>query len=140
MKKILVCGGRDFGYTIKGGFKVRDNKAINTAVDFIKSLNPTSIIQGGAKGADEVGLYTSEVLSIPCETFKADWDTHKKAAGPIRNSQMLVEGKPDLVVAFPGGVGTADMVKKAKKAGVPVVEVTGYAEPINFYKGNKTND
>lgn len=46
--------------------------------------------------------------------------TNGKAAGPIRNQRMLDEGKPDLVVAFPGGRGTADMVRRAKAAGVPV--------------------
>jgi ABC-type sugar transport system substrate-binding protein len=37
---------------------------------------------------------------------------------------MLDEGKPDIVVAFPGGTGTADMVRRARKAGVVVIEVT----------------
>jgi hypothetical protein len=44
-------------------------------------------------------------------------------AGPLRNYQMLEEGKPDLVVAFPGGGGTKDMVRRAVKAGVSVHEV-----------------
>jgi hypothetical protein len=47
-----------------------------------------------------------------------------KAAGPIRNQRMIDEGKPDLVIAFPGGRGTADMVSRAKKAGIPVQEIT----------------
>jgi len=55
--------------------------------------------------------------------FLANWRTHGKAAGPIRNQQMLDEGRPHLVVAFPGGTGTADMVRRAKAAGVPVMEV-----------------
>ena len=56
--------------------------------------------------------------------FPADWIRHGRAAGPIRNEQMLREGCPDLVVAFhddPGlGRGTADMVRRALAAGVPV--------------------
>lgn len=43
-----------------------------------------------------------------------------KSAGPIRNQTMLDDGKPDLVLAFPGGRGTADMVAKAEKHGIPV--------------------
>lgn len=43
--------------------------------------------------------------------------------GPLRNQRMLEEGKPDLVVAFPGGGGTKDMVRRAAKAGVPIHEV-----------------
>ena len=44
-------------------------------------------------------------------------------AGPRRNARMLAEGKPDLVVAFPGGRGTADMVSKARAAKVEVMEI-----------------
>lgn len=51
------------------------------------------------------------------------WKDHGKAAGPIRNQLMLDDFKPDLVVAFPGGKGTADMVKKAQDAGVTVILV-----------------
>lgn len=61
-----------------------------------------------------------EVIERP---FPADWVTLGKAAGPIRNQQMLDEAKPDWVVAFPGGNGTADMVRRARKAGVKIVEV-----------------
>jgi hypothetical protein len=50
----------------------------------------------------------------------ADWNTHGRAAGPIRNQRMLDEVKPELVVAFPGGRGTADMVRRAREAGVNV--------------------
>jgi hypothetical protein len=56
--------------------------------------------------------------------FPADWNTHGKAAGPIRNRQMLKEGKPDVVLAFHEDLGrskgTADMVRAAKAAGIAV--------------------
>jgi len=52
--------------------------------------------------------------------FPADWSRHGKSAGPIRNRQMLIEGRPDIVVAFPGGKGTANMIKQAVEAGVKV--------------------
>ncbi|HVM95122.1 MAG TPA: hypothetical protein VMT89_01980, partial [Candidatus Acidoferrales bacterium] len=55
--------------------------------------------------------------------FMADWRRNGRAAGPIRNQQMLTEGKPDLVVAFPGGRGTRDMVNKAKAANVAVTVI-----------------
>ena len=44
-------------------------------------------------------------------------------AGPIRNQEMLDKGKPDLVIAFPGGKGTADMVGRALRTGVFVYRV-----------------
>ena len=57
---------------------------------------------------------------MPVSIYPADWDKHGKAAGPIRNKQMIDEGKPDLVIAFPGGRGTAGAVRLAKFAGVTV--------------------
>lgn len=57
------------------------------------------------------------------EEYPADWKRYGMAAGPIRNRRMLKEGKPDIVIAFAGGRGTADMVRQAKAAGVPVVKV-----------------
>ena len=61
---------------------------------------------------------------VPCRVYPADWKANAKAAGPIRNAEMLADFKPDTVIAFPGGRGTADMVRKAKAAGVRVIEVT----------------
>lgn len=52
-----------------------------------------------------------------------------KAAGPIRNQHMIDTAKPDLVVSFPGGAGTADMVRRAKAAGVRVIEVEPRLRP-----------
>jgi hypothetical protein len=52
--------------------------------------------------------------------YKAEWDKHGRAAGPIRNQQMLDDGKPDLVLAFAGGRGTDDMCRRAREAGIEV--------------------
>jgi hypothetical protein len=58
------------------------------------------------------------VRGVDIRTFSADWDKLGAAAGPVRNQKMLVEGRPDLVVAFPGGKGTADMVRRSERAGI----------------------
>jgi hypothetical protein len=63
-------------------------------------------------------------IGVPCDVYEADWISLGRKAGPIRNQRMLEEGKPDLVMAFPGGRGTADMVRRGKEAGVEVIEVT----------------
>lgn len=55
--------------------------------------------------------------------FLANWGKFGNAAGPIRNAEMLSEGKPDLVLAFPGGAGTRDMINRSLKAGVTVWKV-----------------
>lgn len=82
----------------------------------------TEIIEGGARGADSLGAQYAEEVGIPSRRFPALWGTYGKAAGPIRNTQMLKEGAPDLVVAFlaPNSRGTKHMISIAEKAGVPV--------------------
>lgn len=80
------------------------------------------IVHGAARGADTIARLVAEDLGLATEAHPADWKKHGKAAGPIRNQEMLDSGI-DLVIAFPGGNGTADMVKRARQAGVEVVEV-----------------
>lgn len=89
------------------------------------------VIEGGAPGADTAAAEWHRAFyghrPDQHEQYPADWEKHGKAAGPIRNQQMLDEGKPDIVFAFknefgvrswPRG-GTEDMVARAKAAGIP---------------------
>lgn len=112
--RVLVCGGRD--YADRGRlFSVLDQAN--------KKLGVETIIEGGASGADRLARLWAQSAGIPVETFFADWETCGKAAGPIRNGKMLAEGKPGIVVAFPGGRGTTNMVQLAEMAGVRVVKI-----------------
>lgn len=104
--KVIVCEGRDFD----------DYVFLQGKLD---GLGVTSLVEGGAFGADRLARNWAEERGIPVLTYFADWSKYGKAAGPIRNQQMLGED-PDLVVVFPGGKGTADMVKKAKQKGTEV--------------------
>lgn len=85
------------------------------------------VIEGGARGADSMSREACLRLKVSVIEILADWATHGRAAGPIRNQRMLDMG-PDLVVAFHKNIdqskGTRDMVNRAKKAGVPVRVVT----------------
>lgn len=111
----LVCGGRDFA-----------DKAMfdNAMGDLIHMKGcPRAIIHGGAPGADSLAHLWAARHGTTGIAFPADWNKHGKAAGPIRNQEMIDHGKPNLVVAFPGGRGTADMVQKAKTAGIDVAEI-----------------
>lgn len=135
--RILVCGGRDFGWKVVDRCKVINEEEIaflKRSLDELAAKHSSlyveddnwlpmdiTIITGGAPGADCWAFEWAVVNWADSREFPADWKKHGRAAGPIRNSQMLVEGKPDLVVAFPGGVGTADMVKKAKRAKIPTI-------------------
>lgn len=83
-----------------------------------------TIIHGAARGADSLADFIGHNLGCRVEPFPAQWEKYHRAAGPIRNTQMLVEGKPDRVLAFHRDIahskGTADMVKQALKAHLPV--------------------
>lgn len=82
------------------------------------------LIHGCATGADIMAGEWAKANGIPVLEYPALWKLHNKRAGPIRNVQMLEEGNPDLVVAFPGGRGTAHMVGIAKpKLFVEVIEL-----------------
>lgn len=124
--RILVCGGRDFDdwellfnslvYEIEKRAKSRPEINFN-----LHGIEGVTIISGMARGADSLAAdfaVRNRMLLMP---FPADWKKYGKSAGFIRNQQMLDEGQPDLVIAFSGGRGTADMVNRAKKAGVEVV-------------------
>lgn len=136
---VLVCGGRGFGNVPSwcDRFSLEHNRLSRQAeqerqllVETLNALNPkpTLIIHGAASGADSHAAKWAKSTGIPDLPFKANWYPNgfgklDKSAGPRRNQQMINEGKPDLVVAFTGGNGTADMLAKARAAGVDVIEV-----------------
>ena len=104
--RVIVTGGRRF----------RDAYVAHRALDTCK---PTVVVQGGANGADRLAREWARIHKVPCITFHANWSVAGAKAGPIRNSEMIAAGA-DLVLAFPGGYGTADCVKKARAAGIEV--------------------
>jgi hypothetical protein len=112
--RLLVCGGRDYSDT------ARVDEVLG-AIHRTRGIG--AIIHGGAKGADRLAGWWGANHRVRVLVFEADWNSHGKAAGPIRNKQMIEEGKPDAVVAFPGGRGTANMIGQAKAAGLKVWEL-----------------
>lgn len=114
--KVLVCGGRDF----------TDSALVSRYLNAIfenSDLNePLLLIHGDcATGADWLAdEWAQKCGSVQVVRCPANWKLGKKA-GPLRNEAML-ELKPDVVIAFPGGKGTADMVRRAKQKHVRVIE------------------
>lgn len=106
--RIVVTGGRDF---VDRDF----------LFSVLKELDITFMAFGDAKGADALAKEYAVENKIRYLVFVADWVTHGKAAGPIRNEKMLASIKPDLVVAFRGGKGTEDCVRTAMKKEIPVL-------------------
>lgn len=115
--RVLVCGSRNYG------FKLHERDHVFGVIEeFTAPASEITIIHGAAKGVDTAAGYWAKLTNNNCLVFPADWAKHGKAAGPIRNKQMLDEGKPDLVIAFlaPNSRGTKNMIEQAERAGVPV--------------------
>jgi hypothetical protein len=117
--RVLVTGSRTWS-DAELVFSVLDHWNETVGID--------TIIEGCALGADQMAYEWARERNVGCESYPADWHNFGKSAGPRRNSQMLIEGKPDLVIAFHddlrNSVGTGDMVHKAVKAGIEVVPVS----------------
>jgi hypothetical protein len=109
--RLLVCGGRDFS----------DAALLERTLDAIHSETPvTVLVHGAARGADTLAAQWAKSRGVEALAFPADWERDGKAAGHLRNARMLEEGRPDAILVFPGGRGTADMVARSRRAGLPV--------------------
>jgi hypothetical protein len=113
-KTILACGSREW----------RDSSAVH----LVLMCEPHQqgwdehrirVLHGDARGADRMAAASAIQLGYDVVAFPADWETHGKRAGILRNLQMLDE-RPDLVVAFGDGRGTSHTVGEAEKRGIPV--------------------
>lgn len=103
---VIVTGGRDYG----------DARHVQRVLD---EEYPILVVQGGARGADELARKWAETNGVACCTFHAHWRTQGPSAGGRRNGAMLVfMPNIDKVIAFPGGSGTADMVSRTIRHGV----------------------
>lgn len=101
--KALVCGGRD--YMNRGHvFHVLD------------MFMPDEIVCGGASGADDLAMAWARKKGRTAHVYYPNWEELGRAAGPVRNQDMLDKEKPDIVIVFPGGRGTDDMIRRAQKS------------------------
>lgn len=107
---VLVCGGRDY----------RDYTRI---YEVLYGMEIDCIVHGDAHGVDRIAGQWAQAQGKPVIVIPAQWDYYGKYAGPVRNAWMLQYIKVTRVVAFPGGRGTANMVKLAREAGIPVTQI-----------------
>jgi len=125
--RVVVTGGRDFA----------DASLVERALSAVHRKHGIAVlIEGEATGADTLSKLWAERNGVEVAPYPAKWTdlSHPDAvirkrrdgtqydakAGGRRNQQMIEHGKPSVAVAFPGGTGTADMVRKLKKAAIPV--------------------
>jgi predicted Rossmann-fold nucleotide-binding protein len=111
--RVLICGGRDY----------QDWHSVASVLQRLHDRSPIGlIIHGCDPGAATLAVRWAAQARVPTSGFDADFHS-RPAAERLRNERMVRESKPDLVVAFPGGEGTADLISRATAAGVPVRQV-----------------
>ncbi|WP_013627348.1 DUF2493 domain-containing protein [Rubinisphaera brasiliensis] len=108
--RVLITGGRNFD----------NHELLETTLDAVHASAPLSVlIHGAANGADTLAGEWASRNGIEVVACPADWKRYGRAAGPIRNRAMF-DLAPDLLVAFPGGKGTADMISAAEQKEIPI--------------------
>ena len=115
--KVLVCGDRNW----------TNREAIRAWLCKLQDWDYTTVIEGEARGADTIAKEEAQRIGMRVLKYPAQWNTYGRAAGPIRNREML-DQCPDLVLAFHSDLskskGTADCVREARKRGIKVEVVT----------------
>lgn len=126
----VVCGGRNFV----------DTAHMCTALDELQAQHPcTLLMTGGAAGAAFIADRWAEHRGIDRLVIPTNWERDGSAGGPIRNTRLAqlahiiarVAQEDVRLIAFPGGQGTADMCRKARAMGIPVVEPMGESAPVS---------
>ncbi len=115
---VLVTGGRDF----------RDTKRLFAVLDRLHAERKfTFLVHGDAAGADQMAHRWCKRAGVQPVAMEALWDAEGKSSGLRRNKRMLEFTKPELCIAFPGGRGTANMMRIAREAGVELIDVEDIA-------------
>lgn len=109
--RIVVTGGRNY-QDAEGVWEV------------LNLLRPLEVAHGKCPtGVDSFTADWCRMSGTPVQEFPANWERYGRSAGPLRNTTMLFQFKPNLVVVFPGGAGTRSCLEYAKKYLLPVVLV-----------------
>jgi hypothetical protein len=112
--KLIIAGSRDR--------QVSDPEICRAVVDLLAGFpdlgEVTELLNGDAKGVDECAARWAEARGIPVTKFPPDWKNYGKGAGPMRNQEMCNAG--DVLIAFYGGKGTVDMIRRAHKRGLKI--------------------
>ncbi len=115
-RRVLVCGPTDF----------EDWDAVKVA---LRSCRPSTVLHGHALGVDHLASLYAQLFRVNEMRFPAQWHTHGIEAAAIRNEQMFVYGKPDLVLVFPGGVHCEDLQRRARAEHIPVKTIPASVAP-----------
>jgi SLT domain-containing protein len=122
--RVLVCGGRNYD-------NYEHMATVLSAIQITHDVFEV-IIHGAAKGADLCADTYARRHNIPVLAFEADWKLYGRSAGPRRNKRMIEEGKPDMVIAFDGKTGTANMIDQAKRTGIELFDARSHVAAVAF--------
>ena len=112
--RVLVCGGLMYS----------DRKRIfDVLSELHRERGIEVILHGGASGADLLSVAWADKNGLKAIGFPANWGRDGKLAALRRNQKIIAEGRPNLLLAFPGGKGTAEMVRFAREHELPVIEI-----------------
>ena len=118
----------DMRVLVTGSRKITPENAeyVRSVLGLFKTFHPRDrivIVEGGAQGVDLIASMWASAEGVATEKHTADWASYGKRAGSIRNQEMVDRGAT-VCIAFPGpgSVGTWDCVRRARKAGIRVVE------------------
>lgn len=113
-----------FVVAVTGGRKYQNKARVWAELDALYREHANMVlVVGDATGADCFARAWATARGVPLRVYKANWALYDKAAGPIRNQEMLDDAQPNLLVAFPGQSGTADCTCRAQTMGIHVLVV-----------------
>ena len=126
MNLLCVTGGREF----------TDSKLVWDKLDVANSHQLVdALVNGGARGVDTFARNWALDRRIDIIDVPAIWDNYGKSAGPRRNRLMarLIAPHISMLVAFPGGVGTANMIANARQLKIAVFEYSEDGDLVNVH-------
>jgi hypothetical protein len=112
--RIIVSGGRSHC----------DLELVQRELTKLHLRMPIDVVIHGCCGARAGAIeHWARLQGLGVVRYPPNWERFGHRGEILRNSFMLKDSRPDLVVAFPGGHGTADLVQRARNAGVMVLEI-----------------
>lgn len=115
----IMCNNKHLRVIIAGGRDIHDYQLVLDAIDECQFPIAT-VVSGGAKGVDALGEKYAVEHNVKLNIYEADWETHGRAAGPIRNRKMA-ENADALIAIWDGkSRGTKNMIETAEKKGLLV--------------------
>lgn len=115
--RVAVSGGRDYN----------EQLVVWTTLDAVHTKHGITLLIHGAchvGGADILAEDWAKSRQVDYLGVPAKWKRDGKSAGPIRNTYMLKTFQPELLVRFPGGLGTAHCQSEAERLNIPVFVVS----------------